>query len=144
MTNYSPTLATNTKFQDFVVSFYKTSDTAPPSSPSVDPYLQFFTPEAPLTMASKRVVGHSEITELRKGMWTSVTKRHHVVENVASVDDETVLVNGYVDYRLINNKDITTEWAAIMKLTKSEEGEYKMKFYQVYLDPSVAAKALTE
>lgn len=142
-TKYSPSLASNEQFKQFIVDFYKASDNKPPSPPTADPYLQFFTPECPLTMASKRVEGHNEITGLRQGMWTSVTKRHHVVQHVASVDDETVLINGYVDYTLINNKDITTEWAAIMKLAKSDEG-YKMKFYQVYLDPSVAAKALAE
>ncbi|EGW35389.1 uncharacterized protein SPAPADRAFT_58607 [Spathaspora passalidarum NRRL Y-27907] len=141
MTKYSPTITSSLK--KFITDFYLTSDVAPPAAltETRDPYLNFFTEDAPLIMGSTRVKGHNEIIELRKGMWKVVTKRHHVVENVASVEDNnTLLINGYVDYTLINGKSITSEWAARMHLTK----DLKMEFYQVYLDPSLTAKALAE
>ncbi|EMG48386.1 hypothetical protein SBY92_003293 [Candida maltosa Xu316] len=130
------------KLKQFITNFYKASDSPPPAT-AADPYLDYFTSSSPLLMGLKKVTGHEEITGLRKAMWEKVTNRHHVVNNVAEIEPNQILLNGYVDYTLINGKAVTTDWAGFMKLV--EEGDsYKMEYYQVYLDPSAAAKALSE
>lgn len=75
-------------------------------------------------------------------MWVSVTKRHHIVLNVAQITDNEFLINGTVDYRLINEKDLTTPWAAHMVFEDFSIESPKMKYYQVYLDSSQAKDAL--
>lgn len=146
MTNYSPDIQNNEKLKEFIVKFYKASDKAPRSDEQHDPYLDFFTTNSPLVMGLKKVEGDQEIAQLRQGMWEKVTHRHHVVNNVAEINEKEILLNGYVEYTLINGKNVTTEWAGHMKLENSTGGEngYKMNYYQVYLDPSAAAKALSE
>lgn len=128
MTNYSSTIEPN--FKKFITSFYKASDT-PPSTP--DAYLEYFTTESPLIMGLTKVKGHEEITQLRKSMWEKVSTRNHVVENVAEISTNDVLINGYVDYLLKDGNKATTEWAAHMKVVQLDNGIYKMEFYQVYL-----------
>lgn len=66
-------------------------------------------------------------------MWEKVSTRNHVVENVAEISTNDVLINGYVDYLLKDGNKATTEWAAHMKVVQLDNGIYKMEFYQVYL-----------
>ncbi|CAX42089.1 unnamed protein product [Candida dubliniensis CD36] len=145
MTIYSPGIERNEKLKEFIVKFYRASDKAPPSDEQ-DPYLEFFAIDSPLVMGLKKVNGHEKIAQLRQGMWEKVTHRHHVVNNVAEINENEILLNGYVEYTLINGKNVTTEWAGHIKLANSpgSENGYKMNYYQVYLDPSAAAKALSE
>ena len=47
-----------------------------------------FSPLIPLVMGLKKVEGHQEIAQLRQGMWEKVTHRHHVVNNVAEINEK--------------------------------------------------------
>lgn len=129
MTNYSSNINSNLK--NFIISFYKTSDTPP--SDLDDEYTNYFTNESPLIMGLTKVKNHKEIIQLRKTMWEKVSTRNHVVENVAEISPNNLLINGYVEYVLKDGNKATTDWAAHMKLASINDDNYKMEFYQVYL-----------
>lgn len=125
----------------FLKAFYKASDVKPPAS-NADPYLSFFTPNATLVMGSATILGHEGITRMRQGMWTAVTTRHHVVNDVARLSDNELLLTGTVDYGLLNGKSLRTEWAG--KAVFEDSLFTRMSFYQVYLDSAPMAKALSD
>lgn len=130
MTKYSKDLASNKQLQSFIQAFYKQSDTKPPSQN--DPYVNYFTPQATLIMGSKEVNGHDQVEQLRQNMWSGVSLRHHVVSNVAAVTETELLLNGYVEYTMADGANLSKSWGAHMMLDLSTE--YKIKFYQVYID----------
>lgn len=133
-------LQSNKAAQKFLIDFYKQSDCKPPSKGD-DPYLSYFTKSATVIMGSKEVNGEEEIAESRQNMWKNVTGRQHTVENVALVKGETLLINGIVEYELANGNSVRTPWAARAIF---EDGTFqKMKFYQVYLDPTPLMAALS-
>lgn len=137
MKNFSPFIQDKEDIYKFLTEFYKCSDTKPALP---DPYLDFFTSDATVIMGPNKVDGSSEITEMRKKMWLSVTKRHHVFNDVAPLSETELLVTGTVEYDLINGKTLTTPWAGKIVF---EAGEKRlMKFYQVYLDTYAMVKAL--
>lgn len=130
MTNYSSNINSNLK--NFIISFYKTSDTPP--SELDNEYTNYFTNESPLIMGLIKVKNHKEIIQLRKTMWEKVSTRNHVVENVAEISPNNLLINGYVEYLLKDGNKAITDWAAHMKvIDDNNDGNYKMEFYQVYL-----------
>ncbi|KAK6454895.1 uncharacterized protein RJT20DRAFT_53214 [Scheffersomyces xylosifermentans] len=140
-TTYSADIAKNAELHRFITDFYKVSDVKPPAEN--DPYLDYFVESATVIMASNKFEGSNAIAGMRHGMWTYVTKRHHVALNVATVvEDKDYLINGYVDYTLTNGKELRSEWAAFARF--SSEDKSKMEFYQVYLDPTKMKEALTE
>lgn len=82
-------------------------------------------------------------------MWGPVIGRHHVLKQVfpfqpAGAREGDYALEGTVDYSLHNGKTVHVEWAAKMVLDRGEEGnDPKIIFYQVYVDPSPVAKALS-
>ncbi|KAK6197615.1 uncharacterized protein RJT21DRAFT_123443 [Scheffersomyces amazonensis] len=141
MTTYSKDLENNTKLQQFITNFYKISDLKPPTEN--DPYLNFVSESPTIVMGSNKFEGRANIAAMRKGMWTFVTHRHHVPQNVSTVvEDKRYLVNGYVEYTLTNGKQLSTDWAAYIEF--GEGLELKLNYYQVYLDTAPMKAAVLE
>ncbi|KAK6462783.1 hypothetical protein DFJ63DRAFT_175857 [Scheffersomyces coipomensis] len=142
MTVYSKDLQENTNLHKFITDFYKNSDIKPPITN--DPYLKFFTESLPvIIMASAKFEGTKAIEAMRQGMWKFVTHRHHVAQNVATiVEGKTYLVNGFVEYTLLNGNKLSSDWAAYVKF--AEGSELKMEEYQVYLDTAPMKAAIAE
>ncbi|KAL2074786.1 hypothetical protein VTL71DRAFT_8565 [Oculimacula yallundae] len=122
----------------FFETFYKTSDTPD----AHDAYADSFTEDADFVMASKRARGREEILAIREGMWTTVSSRLHTPVKIfpfGSGADELMLY-GTVKYVLKDGRGTEVEWAARAKMAKVE-GEWKMAFYQVYLDTAAMQNA---
>jgi len=129
MTKYAKELVSNKQLNSFVEAFYKQSDSKPPAEG--DKYANYFTPEATLIMGANLAEGLDEIRQLRQNIWASVSKRHHVVHNVAAVNDTDILLNGHVDYVLNDGSSSTKSWAAYIEF--ESPAQEKMKYYRVYI-----------
>ena len=129
MTKYAIELDSNKQLRSFVEGFYKQSDTKPPVEG--DEYVNYFTSDATLIMGANHARGSEEIRQLRQNIWTSVAKRHHVVHNVAAVNDTDILLNGDVDYVLNDGSSSTKSWAAYIEF--ESPAQEKMKYYRVYI-----------
>lgn len=140
---FAPTIETSvvSKLEKYVEDFYRASDTPPPSD-STDPYLEYFTVDASVKIALNEANGAEQLTTMRQGMWAKVKQRKHQVLEVAQLSVTEFLWTGTVKYKLVNDKELVTEWAALARF--SDESLTKMHFYQVYLDSSQAKAALTE
>ncbi|KAK9311631.1 hypothetical protein V1524DRAFT_457214 [Lipomyces starkeyi] len=146
MTKY-PEEFSDPKVETFLQNFYKISDT--PSA--LDEYADQYTDDATLVMGIKKIDGGTDILAYRESMWTAVTARHHVLEQVFPFQGnrdkevgEYPLV-GTVEYTLVNGRHLLVEWAAKMVLApgKTEGDSPKIQFYQVYIDPTLVARALS-
>ncbi|KAH7382356.1 hypothetical protein BKA66DRAFT_441924 [Pyrenochaeta sp. MPI-SDFR-AT-0127] len=136
-TSEYPSLDFDTAFKKFFEDFYATSDTPD----AHDKYIEYFTKDATLIMASKKAKGSDEILALRKSMWEKVASRSHKAVKIfpfGSNSDE-VMLYGTVKYGLKAGGDSGLDWAARAHLVK-EDGRVKMDFYQVYLDTGAQAK----
>ncbi|WPG98398.1 Hypothetical protein R9X50_00118800 [Acrodontium crateriforme] len=127
--------------QQFFESFYAISDTPDDH----EKYSQQFTKNAKLIIASNEANGRegtgSEIMKMRTSMWEKVAKRSHepkVIYAGASAND--VMLYGTVGYTLKDGKEASVDWAARAHLVE-EDWEWKMDFYQVYLDSAAMARA---
>ncbi|KPM37663.1 hypothetical protein AK830_g8904 [Neonectria ditissima] len=86
-----------------------------------------------------------EITTLREGMWSTVASRKHTIHKIFPFGNDAteVMIYGSVELGLRSGSTVYSEWAARAQLTKDEaDGEWKMSFYQVYMDtgPMIAQK----
>jgi len=124
-TNFNPA------FKQFFESFYAISDTPD----AHDNYVEQFTPDATLIMASRRCQGSSEILSLRQSMWEKVSSRAHKPVKIFpfGLSANEVMLYGTVDYVLKNGGKVSVDWAARAHLVQDGE-KVKMDFYQVYLD----------
>ncbi|KAB8236322.1 uncharacterized protein BDW43DRAFT_268157 [Aspergillus alliaceus] len=115
----------------FLESFYKTSDT----EFLHEKYVQSFTEDATLIMGSKVANGSKEILNLRHGLWTHVKSRKHFPTRVYFGGDRELMLYGTVRYVLKADaeNEIEVPWAGRVVF---DEKEVKMRFYQVYLDPT--------
>ncbi|KAH8707604.1 hypothetical protein GQ44DRAFT_830925 [Phaeosphaeriaceae sp. PMI808] len=132
-----PKLDLDPAYKSFFEDFYATSDT--PDAHLL--YTKYFTDDATLIMASKKVKGTDEILALRTSMWEKVLSRKHDVLKIfpfGSWSDE-VMLYGTVKYGLKSGGENGVDWAARAHLVK-EDGKVKMDFYQVYLDTGAMAK----
>ncbi|KAH6643297.1 hypothetical protein BKA67DRAFT_132206 [Truncatella angustata] len=123
----------------FLERFYEVSDTPG----AHDAYVDQFTSDATFKLGSKTSQGRDEITTMRHGMWTAVAQRKHTVYKIFPFgsDSQEVMLYGSVEYELRAGDKATVEWGGRAVLEKStEDGKYRMKFYQVYLDPAGATK----
>ncbi|PYH43266.1 uncharacterized protein BP01DRAFT_358793 [Aspergillus saccharolyticus JOP 1030-1] len=118
----------------FLESFYRLSDT----ESAHEQYVQSFTDDATLIMGSKVAKGKDEILPLRHGLWTHVASRNHTPERVYFGGDGELMLYGTVRYVLRNdpNKEVEVPWAGRVVFAGEEEKDLRMRFYQVYLDPS--------
>ncbi|KAH3909308.1 hypothetical protein HBH56_162830 [Parastagonospora nodorum] len=133
----TPKLDLDPNFKTFFQDFYATSDTPD----AHEHYAKYFTDDATLIMASKKVEGHDEILALRKSMWEKVSSRSHNPIKIfpfGSYSDE-VMLYGTVKYGLKDGGEKEVDWAARAKLV-NEDGKIRMSFYQVYLDTAPQAK----
>ncbi|KAK9357596.1 hypothetical protein V1504DRAFT_478750 [Lipomyces starkeyi] len=134
------------KIETFLDNFYKISDT--PSAH--EQYAGQFAEDATLIIGVNKIQGGTDILAFRKSMWTAVSTRHHLLEqvfpfqgNVEKEVSEYALV-GTVEYTLVNGKHVLVEWAGKMVIASGKTGGAgpKIQFYQVYIDPTLVAKAL--
>jgi len=133
-----PGIQLDSGITQFFEDFYKTSDTPD----AHEKYANSFTKDATLVMVSKKGVGRDEILEIRKGMWAAVSSRLHSPLKIfpfGKASDEVMLF-GTVAFTLKDGRKSNVEWAARAKLVKEGE-EWKMGFYQVYLDSAAMQNA---
>ncbi|KAI9375726.1 hypothetical protein BJX61DRAFT_539597 [Aspergillus egyptiacus] len=130
----SPT--TSTALVSFMESFYAISDT----ESQHDAYVDSFTPDATLIMGPKTAHGADEIRALRHGLWTHVASRKHFPERIYFGGDNELMLYGSVRYVLRRDpgNEVEVPWAGrvVFDVKEGGEGGVKMRFYQVYLDPS--------
>jgi hypothetical protein len=116
----------------FFQSFYAISDTPA----AHEKYVDQFTADAKLIMASKHCSGAGEILALRKGMWEKVESRTHTPTKIfpfgAAADE--VMLYGTVAYVMKEGqRKVDVDWAARAQLVEDAGGVVRMSFYQVYL-----------
>ncbi|KAL4911259.1 hypothetical protein BDW74DRAFT_172727 [Aspergillus multicolor] len=117
----------------FMESFYSISDT----ESQHDAYVASFTPDATLIMGPKTAKGADEIRTLRHGLWTHVASRKHTPTKVFFGGEDELMLYGTVEYVLKNNPNgepTEVQWAGRVVFDFGEG--VRMRFYQVYLDPS--------
>ena len=51
------------------------------------------------------------------------------------------MIHGSVDYALHNGNNVSVDWAGHAQFVESDDGNLRMKFYQVYLDSAPVAQA---
>ncbi|KAA8644662.1 uncharacterized protein ATNIH1004_008868 [Aspergillus tanneri] len=131
---YDPSLAPpNTAAMiSFMESFYATSDT----ESKHDVYVDSFTPDGTLIMGSKVANGSSEILTLRQSLWTHVASRKHFLSRIYFGGPNELMLHGTVKYVLKADPSAEVEvpWAGRVVF---DEKVLKMRFYQVYFDPTV-------
>ncbi|KAL4974426.1 hypothetical protein BDW66DRAFT_139804 [Aspergillus desertorum] len=116
----------------FLESFYGISDT----ESQHDAYVASFTPDATLIMGPKTAKGADEIRALRHGLWTHVASRKHTPIKVFFGGEGELMLYGTVKYVLKSDPEgeVEVQWAGRVVFDLTEG--LRMKFYQVYLDPS--------
>jgi len=140
--SYKSAYPTGTQIDDgikaFFEDFYRTSDTPD----AHEKYVEAFTSNATLVMASKKGVGSEEILGIRKGMWATVASRLHSPTKIFPFgnDANEVMLYGNVAYVLKDGRKAEVDWAARANLVR-EEGRWRMAFYQVYLDTAAMQNA---
>ncbi|KAL4922707.1 hypothetical protein BDW62DRAFT_1701 [Aspergillus aurantiobrunneus] len=114
----------------FMKTFYSISDT----ESQHDAYVDSFTKDATLIMGPKTAKGADEIRALRHGLWTHVASRKHAPTRIYFGGENELMLYGTVKYvlRADPTGEVQIPWAG--RVVFGDEG--KMKFYQVYLDPS--------
>ncbi|KAI4614449.1 hypothetical protein J4E83_007103 [Alternaria metachromatica] len=131
VSQYPPAVEFDPAYKKFFEDFYATSDAAE----AHEEYVQYFTKDATLVMASKRVEGREEILALRKSMWEKVSTRAHKPLQVFPFGPKSdeVMLYGTVKYGFKAGGESSKDWAARAHLVKEDDGKVKMNFYQVYL-----------
>ncbi|KAK1149488.1 hypothetical protein N8T08_005037 [Aspergillus melleus] len=122
----------------FMESFYATSDT----ESRHDAYVENFADDATLIMGPKVAKGSSEILPLRHGLWTHIASRKHFPERIFFGGAHELMLFGTVKYVLKadpEGKEVEVPWAG--RVVFDDRGDrgtegLKMRFYQVYLDPT--------
>ncbi|KAF1938586.1 hypothetical protein EJ02DRAFT_383489 [Clathrospora elynae] len=130
-TSEYPAVEFDPAYKDFFEDFYATSDT--PNAH--EQYIGYFTKDATVIMASKKVIGSEEILALRKGMWEKVSSRAHKPLKIFPFgpNADEVMIYGTVKYGLKAGGESIVDWAARAHLVRNEEKGVQMDFYQVYL-----------
>ncbi|KAL4793600.1 hypothetical protein BDV19DRAFT_214509 [Aspergillus venezuelensis] len=116
----------------FMEKFYSISD----DETQHEAYVDSFTDDATLIMGPKTAKGKDEILPLRHGLWTHVARRKHTPTKIFFGGEDELMLYGTVRYVLKKDVESGTEteveWAGRVVFGEGE----KMRFYQVYLDPS--------
>ncbi|PBP26497.1 60S ribosomal protein L24 [Diplocarpon rosae] len=84
----------------------------------------------------------TEILAIRKGAWALVSSRLHTPSKIFPFGEgaDELMLCGSVQYVLRDGRKSEVEWAARANLVKVE-GEWKLSFYQVYLDTAAMQNA---
>ncbi|GAM90237.1 hypothetical protein ANO11243_082790 [Dothideomycetidae sp. 11243] len=127
-------------YAQFLEQFYAISDT-----PGADDrWLEQFTADATVIMASRSATGTDEILSLRKGMWVTVASRQHTPAQIfvfsSDASGAEIMLHGRVAYTFKSGGAGELPWAGRAHLVRSGEGIVRMSFYQVYFD-TAAQKA---
>ncbi|KAF3006636.1 hypothetical protein E8E13_007856 [Curvularia kusanoi] len=132
-----PSVEFDAAYKDFFEKFYATSDTPD----AHEEYVENFTKDAVLIMASKKATGSDEILALRKGLWEKVASRKHKAVKIFPFGpgSNECMLYGTVQYGLKAGGESGLDWAARAHLVK-DSGKVKMDFYQVYLDTGAQSK----
>ncbi|RAK99061.1 uncharacterized protein BO80DRAFT_436447 [Aspergillus ibericus CBS 121593] len=112
-------------------NFYRLSD----DESQHEQYVASFTDDATLIMGSRVAKGADEILSLRHSLWTHVLRRTHSPERIYFGGDRELMLYGTVKYILRSDpgSEIQVPWAGRVVFDEKVD---KMRFYQVYLDPS--------
>ncbi|KAF1958281.1 hypothetical protein CC80DRAFT_490887 [Byssothecium circinans] len=134
---YPSSVTFDPAYQKFFENFYAVSDTPD----AHEKYVDSFSKDATLIMASKRAKGSEEILALRKGLWEHVNSRLHNPQKIFPYgpNSDEVMLHGTVKYQMKDGTEAQKDWAAYAHLTKADDA-VKMDFYQVYLDTAAPAK----
>ncbi|CAL3964799.1 hypothetical protein PZA11_002276 [Diplocarpon coronariae] len=135
---YPPGIQVEAGIKTFFEEFYRTSDTPD----AHDRYADFFAPQATLMLANKKGVGREEILAVRRGAWAAVSSRLHTPVKIFPFGEgaDEVMLFGTVKYVLKDGRESEVDWAARANLVKID-GQWKLKFYQVYLDTAALQNA---
>lgn len=137
---YPPYTKVDSGIVQFFEDFYKLSDTPD----AHDEYVDQFTKDATLVMASKKGVGSEEILAIRKGLWAAISERLHSPTKVFPFGDgegvDEVMLYGTVAFKFKDGRRNEIGWSARANLVQ-DEGRWKMKYYQVYLDTAAMQNA---
>ncbi|PLB35681.1 uncharacterized protein BDW47DRAFT_109981 [Aspergillus candidus] len=131
---FSPSPESTSAMTSFLESFYATSDT----ESAHDKYPSYFTDDATLIMGSKVAKGSQEILTLRHNLWTHVASRKHSPTKVFFGGPRELMLYGTARFVLradADKQEVEVPWAG--RVVFGEGEELKMRFYQVYLDPTV-------
>ncbi|KAF2125936.1 hypothetical protein P153DRAFT_348185 [Dothidotthia symphoricarpi CBS 119687] len=136
-TSQYPPLPFDPAYKQFFESFYAASD----DPTAHDAYVENFTHDATLIMASKTAKGGEEILAVRKSLWEKVASRKHDAVKIFPFgpDSDEVMLYGTVTYGLKSGGESGLDWAARACLVK-EGGRVRMRYYQVYLDTGAQGK----
>ncbi|GAB0137625.1 hypothetical protein EsDP_00005882 [Epichloe bromicola] len=121
----------------FFQDFYRNSDIPGEH----DQYVHQFTKDATFILASTKSVGSQEIKTTRIGMWSAVSSRRHTIHKIFpfSAQGNEFMLYGSVAMELRNGSNVDVDWAARAEIEKGDDGKWRMKFYQVYLDTGAIA-----
>ncbi|KAK1763941.1 hypothetical protein QBC33DRAFT_548381 [Phialemonium atrogriseum] len=116
---------------EFFERFYRVSDTPG----AHDEYVDMFTNDATFILASKSSRGREDILSMRHGMWSSISSRKHTVPKIFPFGSSSreFMLYGSVKFDFKDGKEGEVDWAARAELS-SQDGVWRMSFYQVYLD----------
>jgi hypothetical protein len=128
--SYPPHLSVDPGIVAFFKKFYEVSDT--PSAHEA--YADSFTSDATFQIGIKQVKGKDDIFAMRKGMWEVVTSRKHTVYKVFpyGANATELMLYGKVQYGFKDGRETSVDWAARAEMFE-EGGNWRFKFYQVYL-----------
>ncbi|KAI2630810.1 hypothetical protein GGR54DRAFT_635417 [Hypoxylon sp. NC1633] len=134
---YPTDRAVDERVKDFVSSFYATSDDPSKNEEWVD----YFLPDAVVTIGEKSARGTEQIRQFRQGMWEQVKTRRHKPEKVfpasfggAGADGDAVeyMLHGSVDIVTKTGEQQALTWAG-RAILKEVDGRLKYELYQVYI-----------
>lgn len=151
MSQYSASVpadgAVKPEIKTFFEKFYAVSDTPD----GHEKYADFFTKDGVLIMASNKVEGRDsmfslpsstrsiltlfvDIIKMRHGMWEKVAKRSHKPAQLYAFGSGSndIMLYGTVDYTLKDGRSTVVEWSARAHFIQ-DDGDLKMRFYQVFL-----------
>ncbi|KAF2009180.1 hypothetical protein BU24DRAFT_358898 [Aaosphaeria arxii CBS 175.79] len=134
-TSEYPSIPFDPAYKKFFEDFYAASDVPD----AHEKYVEFYTQDATLIMASNQVQGTSDILAFRKSMWEKVSSRIHNPLKIFPFgpNSDEVMLRGTVQYGLKAGGEASVDWGAYARLTKVN-GEVKLAFYQVYLVSLIA------
>ncbi|KAL4807981.1 hypothetical protein BDV18DRAFT_134075 [Aspergillus unguis] len=131
--------------------FYKSWDD--PQSSDGHWYLDAFAPEAELVFG-QRMKGHDAIRAFRTSIINPkdgpIVDLEHtmgkcfVLPGAPESGRQEVLVNGTIWYQLKNGVKIEEDYASLGLFVDQGDGDYKIEFYEVYVDSLALATALKE
>jgi hypothetical protein len=122
---------------------------------SDDSYLSTFTTSATLLLGPSPAEGHAAIKSLRDSMINPQTgpvvdlehnlhKLFIMASDAEAPNTQEVIMNGSIWYKLKNGVRADADWATWTVLKDQGDGDLKISYYKVYVDPSGLKSAITK